>query len=581
MGGAYVNEYIYDRQYRLRQSNGSSYYPYTFRATYSRAGRMGEKSIDSYARSSLQFGYDKYYTTHQPRTAFDFIAMEDLNFFWDANGNLAQIMRCMQGGARLHEWDEENRLRFVLGDKYAGCYGYDGNGDRVYKLTGISSLSQQNAGGTIAQVTFDDAVLYPNPYTVITPKGYTKHYYAGTERLATVIGGGGFGDMTTPIASLSTAERTDLVDPFWERYSPHTEDPFFYSNTLSGDMITRNIEDKCIDELQYHCSPLPLEYVDALYQDNMLFDAILDYEQKIEIEKEIYYYHGDHLGSANWITNADGDAVQYIHYAPYGELIANQIPHGYDERYKFTGKERDAESGYDFFGARFLWSAIGHWLSVDPLADKYPNISPYAYCSWNPINAIDPDGREEWELDANTGKFQNIGNKGGSTTDYYSVGVHEGKAFSSCSNYEIERDEGTINSFRIQETDNSTISAFHIPETNVEGFFLERPGPDTEESGQSLRIPAGQYSMYENPGSRYPGVPRLYSPAEGVGGTFDQRGILMHIGNYPDDTKGCLLPGSSYAPDFVGNSGNTLKNIMNYIVTTGWGCKLNIYNTPK
>ena len=35
---------------------------------------------------------------------------------------------------------------------------------------------------------------------------------------------------------------------------------------------------------------------------------------------------------------------------------------------------------------------IRKWLSVDPLADKYPNISPYAYCGWNPINAIDPDG---------------------------------------------------------------------------------------------------------------------------------------------------------------------------------------------
>ena len=106
----------------------------------------------------------------------------------------------------------------------------------------------------------------------------------------------------------------------------------------------------------------------------------------------IYFYHGDHLGSANWITDANGDAIQYIHYAPYGELIANQMPLTYDERYKFTGKERDTETGYDFFGARFLWSAIGHWLSVDPLADKYPNISPYAYAAWNPVKFVDPDG---------------------------------------------------------------------------------------------------------------------------------------------------------------------------------------------
>lgn len=42
---------------------------------------------------------------------------------------------------------------------------------------------------------------------------------------------------------------------------------------------------------------------------------------------------------------------------------------------------------------------ICKWLSVDPLADKYPNISPYAYCGWNPINAIDPDGRDWYEAD--------------------------------------------------------------------------------------------------------------------------------------------------------------------------------------
>ena len=75
-------------------------------------------------------------------------------------------------------------------------------------------------------------------------------------------------------------------------------------------------------------------------------------------------------------------------------MVENQYVAGYDERYKFTGKERDVETGYDYFGARFYWATIGHWLSVDPMADKYPNISPYAYCAWNPIKFIDPDGRK-------------------------------------------------------------------------------------------------------------------------------------------------------------------------------------------
>ena len=42
-------------------------------------------------------------------------------------------------------------------------------------------------------------------------------------------------------------------------------------------------------------------------------------------------------------------------------------------------------------------STASIWLSVDPLADKYPGISPYAYCNWNPINYVEPDGRDDFE----------------------------------------------------------------------------------------------------------------------------------------------------------------------------------------
>ena len=60
----------------------------------------------------------------------------------------------------------------------------------------------------------------------------------------------------------------------------------------------------------------------------------------------------------------------------------------------FTGKERDEETGYGYFGARYMDHELtAMWLSVDPMADKYPSISPYAYCAWNPIKLVDPDGR--------------------------------------------------------------------------------------------------------------------------------------------------------------------------------------------
>lgn len=59
----------------------------------------------------------------------------------------------------------------------------------------------------------------------------------------------------------------------------------------------------------------------------------------------------------------------------------------------FTGKERDEETGYGYFGARYMdHELMTGWLSVDPMAGKYPNISPYAYCAWNPVKIVDPDG---------------------------------------------------------------------------------------------------------------------------------------------------------------------------------------------
>ena len=63
--------------------------------------------------------------------------------------------------------------------------------------------------------------------------------------------------------------------------------------------------------------------------------------------------------------------------------------------FTFTGKEKDPETGYSYFGARYLeHELMSMWLSVDPMADKYPSISPYAYCAWNPVKLVDPNGRE-------------------------------------------------------------------------------------------------------------------------------------------------------------------------------------------
>lgn len=59
----------------------------------------------------------------------------------------------------------------------------------------------------------------------------------------------------------------------------------------------------------------------------------------------------------------------------------------------FTGKERDEETGYGYFGARYMdHELLTSFISVDRYATKYPFISPYVYCAWNPIRLTDPSG---------------------------------------------------------------------------------------------------------------------------------------------------------------------------------------------
>ncbi|MDD5975563.1 MAG: hypothetical protein PUC14_07580 [Bacteroidales bacterium] len=125
LGGSYANDYLYDKQYRLIQSDGNGGFVYTFKASYSPTGRMSSKSMmANNLVVNLRFGYDRKSFTHQPRTIYD-PTEGTMECYWDANGNLSQIIGCKSNKARLHDWDEENRLRFVLGEKYAGYYGYD------------------------------------------------------------------------------------------------------------------------------------------------------------------------------------------------------------------------------------------------------------------------------------------------------------------------------------------------------------------------------------------------------------------------------------------------------------------------
>ena len=71
----------------------------------------------------------------------------------------------------------------------------------------------------------------------------------------------------------------------------------------------------------------------------------------------------------------------------------------------FSAKEKDLETGLSYFGSRYYSSDLSIWLSVDPMAHKYPSLSPYVYCANNPIKLVDPNGEEIGDYFNQYGKY--------------------------------------------------------------------------------------------------------------------------------------------------------------------------------
>ena len=130
----------------------------------------------------------------------------------------------------------------------------------------------------------------------------------------------------------------------------------------------------------------------VIYEDGTA-KCLLTEEGYVSLDdREYHYYLKDHQGNNRVLVNKNGGVEEINHYYPFGGIFASEEN---VQPYKYNGKELETKKGLNWYdyGVRRYDAVLGRWHKIDPMTEKYYSVSPYAYCSSNPVNAIDYQGK--------------------------------------------------------------------------------------------------------------------------------------------------------------------------------------------
>ena len=316
---------------------------------------------------------------------------QDLAYTYDAVGNITQIIDASSTSTSKtanYTYDDLYRLTqaaitSVAGGQstYTENYTYDAIGDIASK-TGVGNYTY--AGNT--------GVLYANPHAVTsTSTGSVSYTYDNN------------GNQLTKGSSLTNT---------WDYNNRITQ------SVAGGTTVTYDY-DAAGQRIKYANGTTTTYYPSKFYDTDGTTAKKHIFALGMEIGvvdgtgggATIHYTHTDHLTGSNIITNASDTADETLDYYPFGSV---RIDSGsYNDQRKFTGQEYDVDTGLYNYGARYYNSAIGRFISQDPvflvLGDNWEikqitrqelqqlladpqNLNSYAYARNNPLVYVDPTG---------------------------------------------------------------------------------------------------------------------------------------------------------------------------------------------
>jgi RHS repeat-associated protein len=305
------------------------------------------------------------------------------------NGNVCQVLNQKDSArSQAFAYDYLNRLVWAWtpnlnsggAHNWGESFGYDAWGNFLHKNT----MGSDNPPDTSLDVTVDNKnhvtswtydaagnIIDPKPQPCSnppnpTPSGY-PNFFDGQNRLTQAL-----------VGCLTTYYDYDAEG---ERVKKTGSDGTLYWRGPGGEVLEET------------------DLNGNLQSDYIFFGG--ERTARVDSSGAVYYYFSDHLGSADVITDPNGNIQAESDYYPFGgERVVIDL--GVGNHYKFTGKERDAETGCDYFGARYYCNPIGRFITPDwagaPTEVPYANfgnpqsLNLYSYVKNNPTTFGDPDG---------------------------------------------------------------------------------------------------------------------------------------------------------------------------------------------